>query len=47
MPAYKDNVQNSWYYSFYFTDWKGIRKKKMKRGFGTKKEALEIAFHFG
>jgi chloramphenicol O-acetyltransferase len=41
MPAYKDNVQNSWYSSFYFTDWKGIRKKKMKRGFSTKKEALE------
>ena len=40
MPAYKDE-NNMWYASFYYTDWKGIRKKKMKRGFGTKREAQE------
>src|SRR5574344_568695 len=40
MPAYKDE-NNMWYASFYYTDWKGVRKKKMKRGFGTKREAQE------
>ena len=37
MPAYKDVKTNTWYSSFYFEDWKGARKKKMKRGFDTKK----------
>ncbi len=33
MPAYKDPVKETWYASFYYEDWKGIKKKKMKRGF--------------
>jgi integrase len=41
MPAYKDTVKGTWYASFYYEDWKGIRKKKLKRGFETKKAALE------
>ncbi len=40
MPAYKDKKSNTWYCQFYYTDWKNIRKKKCKRGFRTKKEAL-------
>ena len=40
MPAYKDTAKGTWYTSFYFEDWKGVRKKKLKRGFETKKEAL-------
>ena len=40
MPAYKDPVKETWYASFYYEDWKGIKKKKMKRGFPTKKAAL-------
>ena len=40
MPAYKDPVKDTWYASFYYEDWKGIKKKKMKRGFPTKKAAL-------
>lgn len=40
MPAYKDGAKGTWYAAFYYEDWKGIRKKKMKRGFETKKEAL-------
>lgn len=32
MPAYKDPVKETWYASFYYEDWKGIKKKKMKRG---------------
>lgn len=40
MPAYKDQEKGTWYVSFYFQDWTGARKKKMKRGFTTKKDAL-------
>jgi len=41
MAAYKDKSQNTWYTSFYYENWKGERKRKLKRGFATKKEALE------
>ena len=41
MPAYKDNAKGTWYVSFYFQNWKGERERKLKRGFRTKKEALE------
>lgn len=41
MPAYKDKKTRKWYASFYCTNWKGVREKKMKRGFETKKAALE------
>ena len=40
MPAYKDK-NGTWYAAFYCTDWKGVRKKKFKRGFETKKAAQE------
>jgi len=46
MPAYKDEKQNSWYCQFYYVDWQGTRKKKQKRGFRTKKEALEWESNF-
>lgn len=41
MPAYKDEKQSTWFVSFYFQNWKGKKEKKMKRGFPTKREALE------
>ena len=41
MPAYKDSKTGKWYTSFYYTNWNGVREKKMKRGFETKKAALE------
>ena len=41
MPAYKDEKQNTWYCLFYYRDCQGNKKKKQKRGFRTKKEALE------
>jgi integrase len=41
MPAYKDDSKGTWYVSFYFQNWKGERERKLKRGFRTKKEALE------
>lgn len=39
MPQYKDDSRGSWYCKFYYTDWTGERKSKMKRGFPTKREA--------
>ena len=41
MPAYKDQKKGTWYVSFYYQDWTGKRQKKLKRGFPTKREALE------
>ena len=41
MPAYKDKKTGKWYASFYCTSWNGAREKKMKRGFETKKAAIE------
>lgn len=41
MPANKDPEQpGKWLTQFYYTDWTGQRKKKRKRGFATKREAL-------
>lgn len=49
MPAYKDETNNTWYCQFYYTDWKGNKKKKLKRGFQTKKQAKvwEVEFQKG
>ena len=41
MSAYKDEKTDTWYVYFRFTDWTGERKQKMKRGFPTRREALE------
>lgn len=41
MPAYKDNAKGTWYVSFYYENWKGQRERKLKRGFKTKRDALE------
>lgn len=38
MPTYKDE-KGQWYCKFYYTDWKGISKQKMKRGFARQKDA--------
>lgn len=46
MPAYKDKVRNSWYVTFYYVDWTGEKKRKLKRGFATKREAQEWEMHF-
>lgn len=40
MGAYKDK-NGTWYAQFRFTNWKGEPDRKIKRGFSTKKEALE------
>lgn len=41
MPAYKDEKTNTWLCSFLYTNWNGDRKRKCKRGFPLKKEALD------
>ena len=40
MSAYKDKTQGTWYVSFRYIDWTGKKTQKLKRGFKTKKEAL-------
>ena len=46
MPAYKDEKRNTWYSLFYYEDWQGVKRKKQKRGFKTKKEALDWERNF-
>lgn len=46
MPAYKDKERNTWLASFYYTDFQGERKKKIKRGFKRQKDALEFEREF-
>ena len=42
MAAYKDEERGTWYVSFYYEDWTGAKKRKVKRGFRTKKQALNF-----
>lgn len=46
MSAYKDTERGSWYVSFHYNDWTGKNRRKMKRGFKTKKEATDFEHHF-
>ena len=46
MPAYKDEDRGTWYVSFHYSDYTGINRRKMKRGFKTKREALEYERQF-
>ena len=41
MAAFKNKDNGTWYVQFRYTDWKGERQQKLKRGFATKREALE------
>lgn len=41
MPAYRDKDRGTWTSSFRCKDWTGKVKRKVKRGFATKREALE------
>lgn len=40
MAAFKNKENGTWYVQFRYTDWRGERQQKLKRGFATKKEAL-------
>lgn len=39
--TYKDEKRGTWYCKFYYTDWTGTRRQKMKRGFKLQREAKE------
>lgn len=41
MPIFKNEDTKTWYVMARYTDWKGERKQKCKRGFATRKEALD------
>lgn len=41
MPAYKDKVTGKWFVKFYCKNWQGENKQIKKRGFDTKREALD------
>lgn len=40
MSVYKDKNKGTWYVTFRYVDWTGEKKQKMKRGFRTKREAM-------
>ena len=46
MSVYKDKTQGTWYVSFRYIDWTGKKTQKLKRGFKTKKEALNYEKEF-
>mgnify|MGYP000412110233 CR=1 FL=1 len=46
MAAYKDEARGTWYVSFHYNDWTGKNKRKLKRGFRTRKEAFEYEQKF-
>ena len=46
MPAYKDKKNNTWYVKFNYKNWKKETKFTTKRGFLTKREALEYEREF-
>ncbi len=41
MPVFKNKDNGTWFVMARYTDWKGERKQKCKRGFATRREALE------
>ena len=46
MAVYKDSKRGTWYVLVYYTNWKGESDRKMKRGFKTRKEAVEKPFYY-
>lgn len=42
MPAYKDSKTGTWFVKFYSKDWTGENRQIKKRGFTTKREALDF-----
>ena len=41
MPVYKDEKTGKWFCKFYYTDYTGEKKQKLKRGFKLQREAKE------
>ena len=46
MAAYKDEKRGSWFVSFHYYDWTGKNCRKLKRGFKTRREAVDWEQHF-
>jgi len=46
MAAYKDEKTRTWYVSVRYENWQGEKVRKVKRGFKTKKEAMEWEENF-
>ena len=46
MAVYKDETRGTWYVSFHYCDWTGQNKRKLKRGFRTKREAIQWEQNF-
>lgn len=46
MPIYKDEKTGTWYCKFYYEDYTGSRKQKLKRGFKLQREAKEWEHDF-
>jgi integrase len=46
MPAYKDEARGTWYCQFRYTDYQGKTHSTTKRGFRTKKEAVQYETDF-
>lgn len=46
MAAFKNKDNGTWYVQFRYTDWKGERQQKFKRGFATKKEDQDFEREF-
>lgn len=42
MPVYKDKGKGNYYVSFHYEDWTGKNVRKLKRGFATKKEEVDL-----
>lgn len=41
MPVYQDKTTKKYYFSCYYVDWQGERRRKVKRGFNLAREAKE------
>lgn len=41
MPVFRNESNGTWYVMARYVDWQGNHKQKCKRGFKTKREALE------
>ena len=46
MPTYKDERTGTWYCKFYYTDWNGQKRQKLKRGFQLQREAKDFERKF-
>ena len=46
MSAYKDQSKNTWFAKFAYKNWQGEKKWVTKRGFATKREALQYERDF-